>query len=119
VKWFEPIATAVQVSLCNKWGNEEIPPGDSPQESKEPKIGFKELSISIKNASLSVESKGEGTQPLKMEQLVVSLVDDDEDEKEFLEYLRKKFKARSAVRQALAFEDADFSGTRPMYSGLQ
>ena len=52
---------------------------------------------------------------------VGSLLDDvdDEDEAEFMEYFRQKFKARNAMRQAHAFENADFSGTRPMLSGLQ
>jgi hypothetical protein len=36
---------------------------------------------------------------------------DDEDEQEFLAYLKTKFKARAAVRQAHAFENCDFSGS--------
>jgi hypothetical protein len=37
--------------------------------------------------------------------------EDDQDEAEFLAYLKAKFKARAAQRQAHAFENADFSGS--------
>jgi hypothetical protein len=118
VMWFEPVPTAVQVAVVNKWGNEEAP--ESKAEAKSVfqfGAGFSQSSISIKNAT--VEDKGEGSLPLKKAHESVALDDDDEDEADFMEYFRQKFKARSAVRQALAFENADFSGTRPMLTGLQ
>jgi len=103
------------------------------EETKDDVLAFEQIAkhraptvtdISIKN--VPVENKGEskGSAPLKKAAETTgigSLLDDidDEDEKEFLEYLKKKFKARSAVRQALAFEDNDFSGSRSVGSGIQ
>jgi hypothetical protein len=54
VKWYEPIATAVQVSV-NKWGNEEIDPCQPP--AKEEKKSDSDWDhISSKAAELSLDS---------------------------------------------------------------
>jgi len=133
VKWFKPIATAEQNLDCDYFGNERITPEvlsklakipgrvaalDVDRKRAEVKA-FKSIDIPTAETKRELPLKkaaahvGAGI-GLKIERDDV----DDDDEKDFLEYLRTK-KARSAVRQALAFEDSDFSGTRSLQSGIQ
>jgi len=127
VKWFQPVATAVQsLTERNFWGGEEVPPGKPIGEAKAVRSSeekkFTTTSISIATADSKREPPmKKATGPSATQAGIESLLsgDDDDDEREFLEYLRNKFKARSAIRQALAFEETDFSGTRSLQSGIQ
>jgi len=135
VKWWQPIGVAVQqLTERNKWGGEEVPSKAELEERKR-KVSS-ESSSALMSAAVeqipgtkqfrSIDlniTETKGMPPLKKATVPTGASlfddDDDDDEREFMEYLRKKFKARSAVRQALAFEESDFSGTRSVGSGIQ